>query len=50
MTAWSGVAATTAWSGAAGKASTAGTAWSGVAGQVSNFYSQRPTLADARAA
>jgi hypothetical protein len=48
-TAWSGVAATTAWSGAAGKASKA-TAWSGVAGKVSDFYLQRPTLADATAA
>jgi hypothetical protein len=50
LTAWSGVAATAAWSGAAGKASMAGTAWSGVAGKVSEFYSQRPTLADAIAA
>ena len=50
LTAWSGVAATAAWSGAAGKASMAGTAWSGVASKVSDFYSQRPTLADAVAA
>jgi hypothetical protein len=57
-TAWSGAAVkagalATAWSGAAVKAGATETAWSGAAGKVptvSDFYSRRPTLAEAVAA
>jgi hypothetical protein len=57
-TAWSGAAVkagspATAWSGAAVKAGAPETAWSGAAGKVpavSDFYSRRPSLAEAVAA
>jgi hypothetical protein len=51
--AWSGAAVQTAWSGAAVKAGAPEAAWSGAAGKVvagSDFYSRRPTLAEAAAA
>jgi hypothetical protein len=58
QTAWSGAAVKagaveTAWSGAAVKAGAPETAWSGAAGKVPavpDFYSRRPTLAEAVAA
>lgn len=48
--AWSGAAVQTAWSGAAGKQAAMEIAWSGAAGKVSDFYTRRPTLAEAQAA